>query len=375
MLGVAQECKRNHTVCGDFVAQDRTPEAAAFIVLDGIGSGIKANVAAQMFASRLVGLLRRDFTAMQACEKLANTMHRARSSDALFAAFTLMRVLNDGSAVLMSYEMPAPLIIEGGRAEPAPQRFFTTGKEVVGETLFKLQPGNAILVMSDGVSQCGMGSVFVNGWGVDGVRAFVNQKLSAGAELKDLPQLVVDEARRISGGLHKDDATAVLLTCRPGSTIHILTGPPAASRSDSAAMQRFAELDGTKVVCGSTTADIFARNTGRAAHFKPGTNAFEPPEHEVEGIDLVTEGAVTLNHLYNIIEEADSELDPNSSVSKLLMMIRQADRVYFHVGGAKNPGNSGLIFRQLGLLPRHKIVPLIVEKLRADGKLVITEQL
>ncbi len=374
-LGIsAQALKRNALVCGDLFVEERTPDAATFLLLDGIGSGMKAYVAAQLFASRLLSLLRRGFTAREACASIVKTMHAVRTQDVLFAAFTLVRVLNDGNTVILSYEMPAPLLLDGDRVEPAPQRFFTLSGEVLAETLFHLEPGNGFFVFSDGITQAGMGGPLCGGWGLDGVRDYLNSRLSDGAEPKRLPALALEQARLIGDGVYGDDATAVFFTCRPANTVHILTGPPADAAQDRQVVRDFIAADGAKIICGSTTADIFARYSERPVKTGPGSNPFEPPEYFIAEVDMVTEGALTLNQLYNIIGEKQENLDPASPVSKLLLLLRQADRIYFHVGQAVNPGHGSQIFKQLGVLPRQVIVPLLAEKLRASGKLVIIEQ-
>jgi hypothetical protein len=41
------------------------------------------------------------------------------------------------------------------------------------------------------------------------------------------------------------------------------------------------------------------------------------------------------------------------------------------VGKAQNKGHNAVIFRQLGILPRLRIIPLLAEKLKRSGKLVL----
>jgi hypothetical protein len=373
LLTSAQACKRRMLVCGDLVAEERSAVSATFVVLDGIGSGLKANVAAQLFSSRLLSLLRHDFSTREACARLMATMHSVRTQDVLFAAFSLVKVSNSGAAVIMSYEMPPPLLFESGAAAVARQRFYTLSNEVVGEALFSLEPGNGFMVVTDGITQAGLGGRLAEGWGIAGARDFANRALSAGRSLEELPRLMLEEAKALGGGAHHDDATAGLFTCRPGRTVHILTGPPAQRSLDGPAMIAFLKSDGMKVICGSTTADIFARHSGRKLTSDAPENPFEPPERFMEGVDMVTEGALTLNQLYNLMGERDAALDADSTVAKLLLLLRSADRIYFHVGGARNPGHGGQIFRQLGVLPRRTIVPLIADRLRAEGKLVIIQ--
>ena len=105
---IAQKSKKTGNVCGDYILVERTPEATTTILADGIGTGIKAHIAAVMCASRLMELIRLGFTLREACRKIVDTMHEARTTDIPFAAFSVCRILNSGHATIMSYEIPEP---------------------------------------------------------------------------------------------------------------------------------------------------------------------------------------------------------------------------------------------------------------------------
>jgi hypothetical protein len=96
----------------------------------------------------------------------------------------------------------------------------------------------------------------------------------------------------------------------------------------------------------------------------------EPPAYHIDGIDLVTEGAVTLNQVYNILQDDLAEQDDRSPVHQLCLLLQICDRVNFWLGGAANPANTGLRFRQLGVTPRSQIIPMLVQRLRTMGKQV-----
>ncbi|NLO91478.1 MAG: SpoIIE family protein phosphatase [Elusimicrobia bacterium] len=373
VVAAAQSTKSGQHVCGDMLFENRQPDGATFMVLDGIGSGVKANVAAQFYSARLSELLKRGFSTREAAGNLLDTLHRARTEDVLFSAFTLLRVLPDGSAHSVSYEMPPPIYIEKGTAAPARQRFFTVSGEVVGEADFMLRAGTGVLIVSDGVTQAGMGRGLPYGLTDKGACDFASSRLYHGSAPEQLPGLLVAEAEKLCGGDCKDDATAAFYSVRAGNTVHILTGPPANSADDWRFVSQFIGSHGSKAVCGSTTAEIFSRISGAPLRISESANPFEPPESFIDGADMVTEGALTLNQLYNIMDEPTARLDPASPVSRLRLLLDGADRVRFCVGMAENLGHSGIIFRQLNVLPRRTIVPLLAEKLRGKGKLVIIE--
>ncbi len=373
----AQESKRGADVCGDCVIQEKTGEAATIAVFDGIGSGIKANIAAHLNASRMMNMIKGGFSLRETVEKIAASMHAAREENIPFAAFAVARVLNDGHATVLTYEMPAPVFIRQGRAHSAQQRFFIMGGEVVAESHFRLDDGCAILMFSDGVTQAGMGSsgIYPAGWGQKEVESSLNSMLKEGVKYEEIPRMLTASAKKISGGVCGDDTTVVMAVSRPGRTVNIMTGPPSDKSMDFRMAHDFVEAQGIKMVCGSTTADILSRETGIPV--KGGRQAggyINPPRYYMRGIDIVTEGAFSLNQLCNILDYEKEKYDRDSCVSEMAILIKAVDRVVIWLGRAENPGYQPIVFPQLGLFPRARVIPLIEEKLRKMGKLVMRRE-
>jgi len=368
----SQAAKKPGGICGDYIITDRTSEATTTIVADGIGTGIKARVAAVMCASRLMELIRLGFTLREACHKIVDTMHAARTTNIPFSAFSVCRVLVSGHATVMSYEIPSPILVNNRLAAYLPkQRVFAMGLELVGEVNCMVEYGDGIIMVSDGVSQAGLGQQYRMGWGVQGACDFINGLLVQGTQMKDIPRKIVANVREISGATYGDDTTCSLLLCREAQVLNILTGPPARKIDDAKAVREFMEMKGTKIVCGSSTAEIVARNLGVPIDIKNVSNAYhKPPSYDIKGIDYATEGAITLNQVYNILGEAPEKLEPDSSVSDLYRFFHASDTINFLVGTAANPGHEHIVFRQMGVYPRDFIVRLLAERLKSMGKLV-----
>jgi hypothetical protein len=372
---LAQSAKKTGRVCGDYVVIDRTPEATTAILADGIGTGIKARVAAVFCASRLMELIRVGFTLREACRKIVDTMHEARTKDIPFSAFSVCRVLNNGHVTIVSYEIPSPILINNHLAAYLPdQRSFAMGLEMIGEVNCTLDYGDGIVLVSDGVSQAGLGYQFRMGWGTQGACDFINGCLVRRIDVKQVPGEILGKVKEISGTTYGDDTTCLLLVCREGETLNVLTGPPAHKAKDRKEVTQFMQRPGRKVVCGSSTSEMVGRVLGVAVQSKTLSNAFhKPPSYEIQGIDHAFEGAITLNQVYNILEERADRLEPNSSVSDLYRLFHGADTINFVVGTAVNPGHENIVFRQMGIYPREVIVQLLVEKLRKLGKVVNVE--
>lgn len=132
-LILKQRKKAGEKVCGDYFISERIRGAQIYILCDGIGSGTYANIAAIYNANRLIELLRSDVPLQDSCRIVAEGMHRARTEDIPFAAFSAFRVLPDGNFVGYSYEAPRPLIIQEGRARVMAAQQYEAGEEVFNE--------------------------------------------------------------------------------------------------------------------------------------------------------------------------------------------------------------------------------------------------
>jgi hypothetical protein len=246
---------------------------------------------------------------------------------------------------------------------------------MVGETNCYVEPGDGLLITSDGITQAGIGERFRNGWGIEGVNEYVSSLLKR-ATAQQIPMLVHREALSNWGAIAGDDCTVALIQCRVGKILNVLTGPPKDTRNDNATVDRFMGLEGKHAICGASTSKMVAKRLGRELGMATNMQSIlAPPSYHIEGIELVTEGAVTLTMAYNIMDEEQTRYEKDSGVSHLCRMMLEADRVHFIVGLARNPGHGDISFSQKGILPREKVVALIGERLRALGKLVVIEEL
>ncbi|HPU95383.1 MAG: Stage II sporulation protein E (SpoIIE) [Firmicutes bacterium ADurb.Bin153] len=371
----AQAPMKPGTVSGDIMGKDRTPMATTVVLVDGIGHGVKAHIAAQLCVSRLLGLISTGAGARHAFESVVKTMEQAKGTDMPYAVVTLARILPDGVATVLSYEMPPPILVMRRFSQVLPQRPITGLAGVAYESNCHLAVDESLLIVSDGITQSGLGHGMHYGWTAEGVARYVSDCQGDGIEWTSIPNAVLSRARKNWGAKLGDDCSAVLITARTGKTVSILTGPPSDRRLDRKVVQKFMAMKGAKVVSGGTTAKIVADYLGKELVVeKKLVNLFSPPRYFIEGIDLVTEGALTLNQVYNVLDESPNRLE-QGSVAQLHRLIHEADRVNFIVGEAVNPANANIAFQQQGILTRQTVIPLICEKLRAKGKLVIEEHI
>jgi hypothetical protein len=374
---VAQVAKRPLQPCGDVVCADRSPSGTLLVLCDGQGSGVRANLYAEMIASRLRQRLLGHCSLRQAFAETVRTLEKNRGVTVPWGACAVARVLPKGDTTILTYESPPPLFFSGRQVQVLPARPSVHGCALpaIGEANCFLKPNEGLMLVSDGITQAGLGRCIPGmpeGWGIEGVRDYLSQLIRAKQEWQTLPDSIQKKALSLWTRTG-DDCTTALLMCRRGITLSIMTGPPVNRENDAQAVQKFMKTPGLHIVCGGTTANVVARETGRKLEVNTeSATPLTPPAFQIQGLDLVTEGAVTLNQLYNLLDMESEQISEQNPTVELHQLIGVADRVRFFYGKAANPSEGSLAFRQLGVLQRRQILPMIAEKLKAAGKLVET---
>jgi hypothetical protein len=372
-LDIQQSSKRGGQPCGDVVVWEKNPEGTYVVVADGLGSGITANLAATFAAQRLLTLLKEGMPLRAAFGSVVADSEKAKKDRGPYAALLLARIYNHGQATVLVYEMPVPLAVDSHYAFVLEKQTHVGTQGHFDEINFDLKKESALFLLSDGITQAGLGTRFPEGWRETGVSAFINRCFQTGSRVADMAPKIQEQAWRLDGDTQHDDMTVVRLLARAGQIVTIFSGPPESPEQDADVVKEFLASESIRVICGSSTAALTARQMGRTLKMEKASIGYvEPPHYSLPGIDVVTEGAVTLNQVYNLMDETDlGPANPHSGVATLCGLLKFADRVNWIVGRAQNAAHQDIRFTQMGVLQRLKIIPLLVEKLKAQGKLVI----
>jgi hypothetical protein len=156
----------------------------------------------------------------------------------------------------------------------------------------------------------------------------------------------------------------------------VFTGPPVQKEDDEKVVETLMSSGGRRVVCGGTTANIVARQLGRHIQVELETGTEDVPARgHIDGIDLVTEGTLTITKALAIIrsdapnEELKLRVD---GASCLVVLLRDADEVRMLVGRALNPAHQNPnLPRDLGI--KAQVVQALGEELKRLGKEVEIE--
>lgn len=367
-----QSPKKLQQPCGDAYGVQRDLKATTIVLADGLGSGIKAHIAATMCVSRMMGLINEGASIREAFRSMTQTMDKAWGSADPFAVFTVARILNNGQTTVLSYEMPPPVLVNPVYAQILKDRVYTQNKALIHESSCLLSKDEGLLLMSDGITQAGIGQKFIYGWESEGVLRFVESKLNGDRiDGEELVAGIHAKARSYWPAGKGDDCSVVFGLNRRGVTVNLICGPPLNPSEDDKFARSFINAEGIHIVCGGTTAKIISRTANKKLEVKNSDSVVTPPAYKIDGFEMVTEGVVTLNQVYHLLKEDTAELPTDTVVGELTWYLKMADRINIWEGSASNKGHTQIEFRLQGLFTRDQILQVIADRLRKQGKLVV----
>ena len=158
----------------------------------------------------------------------------------------------------------------------------------------------------------------------------------------------------------------------------MFTGPPLEKEKDEEVVQAFLSGNAKRIISGGTSANIVSRIIEKPIKTSLNyTDKHLPPIASIEGIDLVTEGVLTLTRTLQLLkhyieedvnEEFFLELDKENGGSLIAkMMIEDCTELHMFVGRTINEAhqNPNLPF---DLSIRMNLVSQIADILRKMGK-------
>lgn len=350
-IGHSQRCKDGQMVCGDFFLSRRVKgESRTITVLaDGLGSGIKASVLSTLTASMAAGCVSGNINARQTAEVILSTLPVCNDRGLAYSTFTIVDIdLNEQRARVIEHENPRCFLIRNNKSADLEVKHLPLSNTPVSsrhheilDARCNLKEDDRIVLVSDGLTQTGLGSPdHPRGWGEENVRKCALQEISRKPEIsaRKLADKLMQHALSKDNYIAKDDMSCVVLHYRRTRHLLVATGPPYDTTHDKIMADRIRGFNGQKLVCGGTTADIVARELGEKIsidyrHFDPEV----PPPSKINGIDLVTEGTLTLEAILRILEGRNaSRLRPDNAAAKAAELMLNSDRICFLVGNRIN---------------------------------------
>ncbi len=337
-------------LCGDHVDIVEPDENSTVIVLsDGLGSGVKASILSTL-TSKIISTMMADGLSLEECvSTIAATLPVCSVRGVAYSTFTIIHIKNNQTAEIIQYDNPLVVLIRNEVNYDYPKTEMNIGGKKIFKSVINLQENDIFVAMSDGCPHAGIGTAFNFGWKREDIIGFIEALAPVGYTAKTLSTMLVDECNKLYGDQPGDDATACIVRIRKREPMNMLFGPPSNRDDADRMMSLFFSKEGKHIICGGTTSSIAAKYLRKpvkaSLNFE---NSDIPPIAEIEGVDLVTEGVITVNR---VLEYAKDYLGENkyyehwsfkkdgaSLISRLLF--EEATDINFYVGRAINPAHQ-----------------------------------
>ncbi len=343
--------KYTEELCGDQVCVIEGADDSTTIVLaDGLGSGVKANILSTLTAKIISTMISQGLSLADCVETIAETLPVCAVRGVAYSTFTILRILNGNKeAEIIQYDNPRVILFRDCQNhEFSYTETIISGKKILMSKI-NLFENDIFFLMSDGCIHASAGSELNFGWDREDIIKYMQPLCHVGLTAKTLNTILLNECYALYGGQPGDDTTVCTVKMRKRVPMNLIIGPPS-NRSDSDRMMSlFFSKSGKHIVCGGTTSAIAAEFLGKEV-VRPLNFAHSdvPPIAKIEGVDLVTEGMLTINKVLtyakdyldenNLYSHWSSERDGASSIARLLF--EEATDINFYVGKASNPAHQ-----------------------------------
>jgi len=345
-IASAQLNKFNEELCGDAIMSNHNHETSTVILADGLGSGVKANILATL-TSRIISVMLKNGSELDdVVDTLIETLPTCSYRKLAYSTFSVAQLYNSGKAHLVEYDNPPAIVIKKNKIYPVEYTESTVRGKLIKESLIPLEHGDWLILVSDGEVHAGIGGMWNLGWSWERIAEFIERIVQKPISAHELAFELTNIANQLYADKPGDDTSVAVIKVREKRQAKVLIGAPAMKSLDKFVVNRFMADDTKKIVCGGTTSNIVGRILGKEVgvdldSIKPGV----PPIGTITGIDLVTEGIITISSLLKLLKENKEiplqVLNRNhDGVSLLLKELLDADEITFLIGQAMNPAHQ-----------------------------------
>ncbi len=361
-------------LCGDNVEITVDDGWTTLVLADGLGSGVKANILSTLTSKILCTMVAGGADIEDCVDTIIQTLPVCKERQIAYSTFSIIHVNNQGRGHLFEFDNPEAIWYHQGRCCDFPRTQLQVFDRRVYVTELKLEEGDMVFVMSDGTIHAGIGQVLNFGWQRREIKEHLDSFLDPHMSARAAACMLASACNDLYLDQPGDDTTVAAIRLRPRMRVHVMVGPPVSKDKDQEYVQAFMADADKRIVCGGTTSQVVARCIGRRL-----TSSMDFPDREIppigyiDGIDLVTEGVITLRRLLELSEKYVSvkDLSPKtysaSDGGSLLanIIFEEATHLKFFVGQSVNPAHQGL---DIDITMKLKLVERLAQNLRKMGK-------
>lgn len=338
------------TLCGDKVeVLGGGNDDLTLVLADGLGSGVKANILSTLTSKILCTMISGGIPLEECVSAIASTLPVCSVRQVAYSTFTILRILNNETAHIIQFDNPATIVLRKGEVFDYPRTTRVIAGKTIWESKFPIEVDDLFIAMSDGAEWAGVGMTMNFGWTRDSIADYVMANYLPENSAKFTAGLIIDECDRLYGGKPGDDTTIAVARVRKRHTVNLLVGPPEHKEDDNRMLNLFFSKNGTRIVCGGTTSNVVSRYLGQPILASLDyLDSDIPPICTIKGVDLTTEGVITLARVLEYAEDflEQAKLAPKWSTQKdgasliARELFENATDINFFVGRAINPAHQ-----------------------------------
>lgn len=342
--------KKGEQLCGDHVDIVPQGENSTVVVLaDGMGSGVKANILSTLTAKIISTMMAEGLHVEDCVETIASTLPICAVRGVAYSTFTIIRIIENEEAEIIQYDNPFVVLLRNGKNWEYPREAVEIGGKTIYKTRIPIQKDDTFIAFSDGAIHAGIGMSLNFGWERKDIIDYMEMMYDESFTAKTLNALLLDECNKLYGGQPGDDTTAVCVKVRERCCVNLMIGPPSKPEDLAKMHEAFFSAPGKRIVCGGTTSTLAAEYLKKPIIAQLDyLDSDIPPTAKVEGLDLVTEGVITMS---KVVEYAKDYLEENRKYSQwgykrdgasmiARMLFEEATDINFFVGRAVNPAHQ-----------------------------------
>ena len=348
-IGYRSLNKYGEQLCGDHIDMVESDNDTIIVLADGLGSGVKANILSTLTAKIISTMMSEGMSIEDCVATIAATLPVCSERQVAYSTFTIIRIRGGEEAEIIQYDNPRMIFLRGGKNYDYPVETMTIGGKNICRSKLSLCDGDLLIAVSDGALHAGVGRELNFGWERSNIIDFMETLADGGFTAKTLTTILLEECNRLYGGKPGDDTTVCTVRIRKREPMNLMFGPPVNRDDQQRMISLFFAKEGKHIVCGGTTSTIVAKYLNKP--LRPELNYSDPdipPTASIEGVDLVTEGVITINRVveyakdYLMGNEAysqwSSKQDGASRIARLLF--EEATDINIFVGRAINPAHQ-----------------------------------
>lgn len=339
-IASSQFAKSGNKVCGDKILTQKIVEQNRIITIlsDGLGSGVKARVLADLTSSMAMHYAINHEPIERASKIILNTLPIDKQKNIGYSTFTIVDVHLDGWVNITEFDNPVIQIFKDNKPLILERKSFVVQGFGIHRSVytfsFVAEKGDRIVLMSDGVTQSGLGTrTSPFGWGDTAVTQFIKNIIEKQHNIAAtmLAKLITEKARMNDILKPQDDTSCTVIYLREPRNIALCSGPPFNNDSDATYAAKLNRYKGKKIICGGTTAQIISRELDRTVKVNLNNKQTDlPPSASMEGIDLVTEGILTLSRACDLL--ATDNTNEQGPAADLVRLLLAHDKIDFFIG-------------------------------------------